>query len=278
MIGLNVLREPTGLVEGSKGLNSEGLRAVGIPVLVYGFEEEDLKEWPEDLRGVPVLRFEHLPESPVVVHRRAFEVFQKEALQLGAQFGRMPWAILYLPPGEESPPEVWSYVDAVVTAGDWERLRRLLQCPRRFESMEWVEEIPMNRLFALSEPPTAEEILELPLPTELREHIAQCEACQEAFTEALEARRGMARMFCPSSASLRIYLQEGGRTLWIQRHLTICPLCRSEAEVLFFTLSLPAATLSQIVKDPEQPEFLREWAIRRLRELEGGGAAHEGRT
>jgi len=78
MIGLNVLREPTGLVEGSKGLNSEGLRAVGIPVLVYGFEEEDLKEWPEDLRGVPVLRFEHLPESPVVVHRRAFEVFPKK--------------------------------------------------------------------------------------------------------------------------------------------------------------------------------------------------------
>jgi len=278
VLPIAIFRESTGLSGRWQGLNSEGLKRIGIPVLVYGFEEEELKEWPDDLRGVQVLRFERLPESPVVVHCRAFDVFREEALRLGAQFGRMPWAILYLPQGEKSPPEIWSFVDAVVRAGDWEMLRRLLRCPRRFESAEWGEEIPINRLFVLSKPPTAEEILELPLPTELREHIVQCEACQEAFAEALEARRRMARMFCPSTASLNAYFQEAGKALWIRRHLEICPLCRSEAEELFFTLSLPAMTLRQIARDPEQPKFLREWAIRRLQELESGGIAHGGGT
>lgn len=257
--------------------DSEEKGILPIDVLVYGFEEEERNRWPVDLHAMPLPQLDRLPETPVVIHLRAFEAFREEALRLGARFGRMPWAILYLPPGGEIPQEAWSYVDAVVKAEDWETLRRLLRCPRRFESAEWAEEIPGDRLFALSDPPTVEEIKGLPLPVEIREHLSHCMACQESFAEALRARRRMARMFCPSPERLRAYL-EGRGERWIGRHLAHCTICRSDAEALFFALSLPADILRQIARDPERPPFLREWAIRRLQELGRGGAPYGGGT
>lgn len=272
-----VFRGPADPAGRSEKWDSEEEKRPAIDVLVYGFEKEELNTWPADLHAVSLPQLDHLPGTPLVVHARAFEAFREEALKLGARFGRMPGAILYLPPGMEIPQEAWSYVDAVAEAEDWETLRELLRCPRRFESAEWTEEIPGDRLFVLPDPPSVEEIRTLPLPAEVLEHLISCGTCQEAFTEALRVRRRMARMLCPSPARLRTYL-EGMGERWIGRHLERCAICRSEAEALFFALSLPVDALRQIAGDPERPLFLREWAIHRLRELGHGGASYGGGT
>lgn len=238
-----------------------------IRIRVYGFEEAELEEWPPDLRPEPVRSLDSLPEAPVVVHLRAFPAFREAALALGERFGRMPDAVLYRPPGEASPEGAASFVDAEVEARDWEALRRLMACPRRFRSAEWAEDVPEDHLFAMADPPTPAELADLPLPPEVREHLRQCAVCQEAFAEALRARRAMARMLCPPAARLIAYLR-GADDPGMALHLERCRWCQAEAAALFPQVVPVGPSLVDRIADPRQPAFLREQAARRLAELQ----------
>jgi hypothetical protein len=72
------------------------------------------------------------------------------------------------------------------------------------------------------------------LPEGVRRHLETCKSCQEAFREALEARRRFHRAFCPDAWVLAAYARgESSEEVkaW-EPHLSRCPACRVEVRVL----------------------------------------------
>ena len=155
-------------------------------VFLWGFDEHDLRSWPPDLVPTPAPAWPQ--EGPVLVHSRALEAFQAEALMHPLPDGRLPQAILYLPAGSQPPVEAWAYFDATVHEGEWDMLRGLLACPRLFEMEEAAENLPAAFLAELARPIRQLNSAELPLPEETREHLARCVTCRHAFDRSVEAR------------------------------------------------------------------------------------------
>ncbi len=214
-------------------------------VFLWGFDEYDLRTWPADL--VPASTPGWPPEGPVVVHSRALEAFQAEVLAHPLPDGRLPQAILYLPASGQPPAEAWGYFDAAVHEGEWDTLRGLLACPRLFEMEEAVEDMPTSFLAELARPVRQLRPEELPLPQEMREHLAICGACRHVFDRAAETRlRWRRQLLCPSLERLAAYVR-GTADPQVTEHLRTCRSCQAEASVLRWELApaweLPPAWL-----------------------------------
>lgn len=216
-------------------------------VPVWGFEEEETRDWPPDLEPVPV---PHPPgEGPVVVHGRAARRFREEAERHRRADGRLPEAVLYLPRGSEAPPEAWAYFDTTVAEGDWDALREILACPRRFEMVEMADELPASFLQELDRPVEDVPVADLPLPAQVREHLATCTACREAFHEAVWDRLWLRhQLLCPDVDRLAAYAR-GTPDPQVAEHLKVCRACQAQVAVLrrvltprreWVTIPLPA--------------------------------------
>lgn len=204
-------------------------------VYLWGFEDQELRAWPPDLQPVRSPRWPQ--DGPVVVHSRAVEAFQAEALAHPLPDGRLPEAVLYLPTGSQPPAEAWAFFDATMQEKDWDALRRLLLCPRLYEMEEMAEELPASFLADLVRPVRQLRAEKLPLPTEAREHLASCGVCRQAFDRAVEARLRLRRqLLCPSAEQLMAYLR-GEPDFQVAEHLRMCRLCQAEVSVLQRTLA-----------------------------------------
>jgi len=199
-------------------------------IYLWGFEDPELKAWPQDLQ--PVLSTDWPPDAPVVVHGRAIERFQTEALAHRSRDGRLPAAILYLPADSQPPAGAWAYFDATVQEGDWDALRRLLACPRLIEAEEAAEDLSAAFLAELARPISQLRPEELPLPAELRKHLATCSACRQAFDRAVEARvRWRRQLFCPAVEQLTAYVR-GAADPRVTEHVSTCRFCQAEVSAL----------------------------------------------
>jgi hypothetical protein len=119
------------------------VRAI-VPVNVWGFEQEELQLWPQDLRPLAVTAWP--AEGPVLVHARVAAAFAAIAEENPLPGGNLMAAVLWDAggqlPGEEPPPGQWLYFDEVVRPGDWEALRRTFACPLGAEMGEAAFDLP----------------------------------------------------------------------------------------------------------------------------------------
>lgn len=190
---------------------------------LYVFESDVPENWPDDLkRAAERLGAGWPSDGPVVVPFARLETFRRRIMEFR---GRKPDAILLVPQEASVPPDAGWEVDDIVLEGDWDRLRAVLQCARKWVTDELVEEIPTERLFD----PT-ESVLQH-LPSDVREHVAVCATCRGAFENGLRERRRLARSLCPGVDRLASYVRGGGDP-FVEFHLERCRACRSEAEIL----------------------------------------------
>lgn len=198
-------------------------------VYLWGFEDCDLKTWPQDLQPISPMKWPL--DAPVVVHCRALDSFQTEALAHCSPDGRLPAAILYLPADSQPPMGSWAYFDAAVQEGDWDALRRLLACPHLIDTEEAVEDLPASFLAELTRPVAKLRPEDLPLPQELRKHLSACRPCRQAFDHAVEARmRWQRQLFCPSVEQLTAYVR-GAADSRVTEHINTCRFCQAEVSV-----------------------------------------------
>lgn len=178
-------------------------------VYLWGFRAEEVGSWPADLE--PVATMDWPSGAPVIVHADAAERFQAEAVQHLLPDGRLPDAILYLPHGTEAPTESWAYFDAAVAAGDWQALRALLACPRRFQLAQMADNLSVAFVWSLGDHVEELRIEQLPLPEDSRAHLAACHTCREAFSHSLEGRlwvrRKLQRETSTANAPVRGWLE-----------------------------------------------------------------------
>jgi hypothetical protein len=196
-------------------------------VWALGFSEKP-PGWPDE-RPFELWEEGGLPPGPVVVHRSAVEQFIQLAREAArsTESGRLPQAVLYLPLGDSEPPEAVAYFDAVVTAGQTDRLARLLACPQILSVHEWAEELPREALFGALDAPWEDPNLS----PEAREHLATCQPCRDEFQQAVQFRRRLLRALCPEPKALASYAR-GTEAPHVARHVERCPACRAELAVL----------------------------------------------
>ena len=170
-----------------------------------------------------------LPPGPVVVHHSAVGRFVELAREAASrtESGRLPQAVLYLPPGASEPPEFAAYFDVVVSADETARLKQLLGCPQVLSVQEWAEELPREALFGGHEALWEHRNL----PQEAREHLTSCEVCRKEFEQAVQARRRLLRTLCPEPEALARYVR-GAVVADVTRHVERCPACGVELAVL----------------------------------------------
>ena len=192
-------------------------------VWVLGFPEKP-PDWPAGVPFEPCSP-DALPPGPVVVHSLAVGRFIEVASRTVS--GRLPQAVLYLPPGASEPPEAAAYFDAVLRADETDRLAELLACPHTLSVHEWAEHLPREALFGALDALREHQSL----PREAREHLAGCQVCRDEFQRAVQLRRRLLRALCPEPEILAGYAR-GAVVAHVTRHVEHCPACRAELSIL----------------------------------------------
>ncbi|HTI14410.1 MAG TPA: hypothetical protein VL461_07555 [Dictyobacter sp.] len=76
------------------------------------------------------------------------------------------------------------------------------------------------------------------LPTPIREHMSSCSDCQQRMQRYVEIHsRLLTRLFryeCPTMLTISQYCADmlsSADTIWVARHVEVCPLCADEVAV-----------------------------------------------
>lgn len=257
-------------------------------IYVWGFEEDELLAWPNDLQPIPISEWP--VAGPLLVHVRAAQAFLTKALLHPLPDGRLPDAMLYLPNHVPMPEGSWGYFDATVQEDAWQDLRILTECPEQFRMSDMAEELPISFFDGLVQPVDRLPAAEIPLPRDVRAHLAACDGCRESFDRAVEVRlRWRRQLRCPAVNQLAD-LVRGITDDQLEQHLAHCRFCQAEVAVLRLEL-LPRQQsvipwLSLTLSDPKAlPNGLSEvhtglWQvgleIAKLLALLLNGAQHAG--
>lgn len=224
------------------------MNAIALRVYAWGFSADELVKWPSGLIPVPINQGPF--EGAILVHARAAASFVVEAEAHRLADGRLAPAILYA--AGDVPLELGVLVDfaAVVNRLDVNQLTELLGCPERFAVQEYAQELPATFLRRLTKPIAEVAARKLPLPAEIKLHLAECPSCRAAFDEAVTERRRWQRLaFCPALAQLRAHLS-GVDLPAVAQHLAECPQCRNEAAVLGHSIQPPWLTIPLRLTQP----------------------------
>lgn len=160
-------------------------------VPVYGFNDDELRNWPDELRPNPLeLESETWPSDvPIVVHLRAAPDFVAHALNHPRPSGASPDAILAIPAGLSADPALRADFDGAVPLGDWVTLSSLLDAPQQFGAAVTAEMIPRSFLAKWNRP--LSELSLNDLPDDVRADAAAWwdePVSHQAFLTALEDR------------------------------------------------------------------------------------------
>lgn len=206
-------------------------------VAVWGFPEEALQGWPNDLDPIPI---EKLPtESLIFVHSDKAEAFQQESLTFTDD--QLQEAVLYHANGSsEEPDDAWMYFGATVKGGDWSALRQLLACPQQFAFAEWAEEVPIEQIEQTMTMLAEGKIPKVfSVPLDIWQELANHAACRQAFCKVLQERRKWHyRFICPPIKSLDAYVL-GQNVPWLEAHLVDCPFCQAKVATIKKFLPVP---------------------------------------
>jgi len=205
------------------------------PVNLWGFETDDLCNWPPDLK--PVVVSDWPAHGTVVVHARALDAFCLQADTHPLADGSLPTAILYVPNSGDVRPDAWRYFDATVRAGDWDALRTQVACPELFAMVEQAQMLPAAALATLPQPLADLPASALPLPVAVCAHLATCVHCRMAFDRAVENRlRWRRTLLCPVPERLAAFAREPNDAT-VAQHVSACTWCATEVVVLRRTLA-----------------------------------------
>lgn len=155
-------------------------------IYLWGFETADLAGWPYLFETIHIA--ETPAPGPLLVHARAIEEYITLSQTQTSEDGRLPEALLYLPRGSAKPKGVWAYFDQIIQEGDWATLDRHLSCPQRLRVVEMADEVPGRFLSTLNSPIENLPAAQLPLPSDVQNHLAGCAACRQAFDQEVKER------------------------------------------------------------------------------------------
>ena len=113
-------------------------------VYVWGFPENELANWPDDLLPVPVDLKTWPQDAPVLIHSNSWHIFQQHASSNRSVASAA--AVLYLSGITSESEEAWAFFDDIIHDGNWDKINFIAKYPRLFEVQQWASALRADQL------------------------------------------------------------------------------------------------------------------------------------